>query len=80
MLKLSILSLGLGFAAHWFAVVFGINARTIPYIEEIMNTAIAVSLYINVLSIDKALFKINLGVILRILVLGVPIKSLVSGF
>ena len=79
MLKLSILSLGLGFAAHWFAVAFGINARTIPYIEEIMNTAIAVSLYINVLSIDKALFKINLGVILRILVLGVPIKIVLPG-
>ncbi|MBN3946029.1 MAG: hypothetical protein HWQ38_05885 [Nostoc sp. NMS7] len=44
MLKLSILSLGLGFAAHWFAVAFDINARTIPYLEEIMNTAIAVSL------------------------------------
>ncbi|MEH2122246.1 MAG: hypothetical protein V7K46_29630 [Nostoc sp.] len=45
MLKLSIMSLGLGFAAHWFAVAFGINTRTIPYIEEIMNTAIALIIH-----------------------------------
>ncbi|GAA6622181.1 hypothetical protein [Scytonema sp. NUACC26] len=80
MLKLSILSLGLGFAAHWFAVAFGINATTIPYLEEIMNTAIALSLYINVLNIDKTLFKRHLGLIIRILVLGVPIKIVLPGF
>lgn len=80
MLKLGILSLGLGFASHWFAVWFGINVRNIPYLEEMMNTAIALSLYINVLAIDKTLFKSNLGLIGRVLVFGVPIKIILPGF
>ncbi|MDF5735584.1 MULTISPECIES: hypothetical protein [unclassified Nostoc] len=74
LLKLGILSLRLGFAAHWFAVWFGINAKSIPYLEELMNTAIALGLYINVLDIDRTLFKRNLGLISRVLVFGVPIK------
>ncbi|MEH2365116.1 hypothetical protein [Nostoc sp.] len=80
LLKLGIMSLGLGFAAHWFAVWFGINAKSIPYLEELMNTAIALGLYINVLGIDKTLFKRNLGLISRILVFGVPIKIVLPGF
>ncbi|WP_375510905.1 hypothetical protein [uncultured Nostoc sp.] len=80
LLKLGILSLGLGFAAHWFAVWFGINAKSIPYLEELMNTAIALGLYINVLGIDRTLFKRNLGLISRILVFGVPIKIVLPGF
>ena len=79
MLKLGILSLVLGFTSHWCAIWFGINARTIPYLEEIMNTTIALSLYINVLSIDRTLFKSNLGLILKVLVLGVPIKIVLPG-
>ncbi len=80
LLKISILSAGLGFATHWFAVAFAINARSIPYLQEMMSSAIALGLYINVLGIDTSLFKKSLGVITKVLLFGVPLKIVLPGF
>jgi hypothetical protein len=78
--KLSIISAGLGLTAYWFAVGFGINARNLPYLQEMMNSAIALGLYINVLSIDTELFKKCLYPILKVIFIGVPIKIVLPGF
>ncbi|MEH2067327.1 MAG: hypothetical protein V7K47_04010 [Nostoc sp.] len=79
LLRLSILSAGLGFTAHWFALVFDINVRSIPYLEEMMNTAISLGLYINVLSIDPIFFKSHLNSIIKVIVVGVPVKIFLPG-
>ncbi|MFN6484131.1 MULTISPECIES: hypothetical protein [unclassified Nostoc] len=80
LLQLSILSVALGFAAHCFALLFGLNVRSIPYLEEMMNTAISLGLYINVLSIDPIFFKRHLDSIIKVIVIGVPIKIILPGF
>lgn len=80
LLQLSILSVGLGLAAHWLALGFDINVRTIPHLEEMMNTAISLGLYINVLNIDPIFFKRHLDSIIKVIVVGVPIKIILPGF
>lgn len=78
--QLCIISAGLGLAAYWLAIVFGISAKSIPYLQEMMYAAIAMGLYINVLSIDPTLFKKCLGSIIKVVFIGVPIKIILPGY
>ena len=78
--KLGVTSVLLGFAAYYSAVNLNIDARTIPYLQQIMYISIAVGLYINILSIDTDIFKNCFSSIVKVLLIGVPIKIVLPGF
>ncbi len=80
MLRLIITAVVLGLAAYFLAAILGINARHIPYLQEIMYATIAIGLYINIVSIDTEIFKSNLKSIFQVIVLGVPLKIILPGF
>jgi len=68
-----------GISAYAMATLFKVNIRDFPLLEQIMYLAIAVGLYINVLSIQIKSFKIELRSILAGVILGVPIKIVLPG-
>ncbi len=80
MLRLIITAVILGLSAYFLAAVLGINARHIPYLQEVMYATIAVGLYINIVSIDTEIFKSNLNSIFKVILLGVPLKIILPGF
>ena len=79
-LKLIFTATLLGLAAYFLALSLDINARHVPYLQEIMYATIAVGLYINIVSIDTKIFKINLDSIFKVILLGVPLKIILPGF
>ncbi|MDJ0618832.1 MAG: hypothetical protein QNJ63_19175 [Calothrix sp. MO_192.B10] len=79
-LKLIITATALGLGAYFLATNLDINAKHIPYLQEIMYATIAVGLYINIVSIDTTIFKSNLDSIFKVIFLGVPLKIILPGF
>ncbi|BDA68450.1 hypothetical protein CAL7716_026160 [Calothrix sp. PCC 7716] len=80
LIRLSIISAILGLTSHWLGALFNIDAAHIPYLQTLMNIAIIIGLYINVLSIDTTLLKTCLGSVITVICIGVPVKILLSGF
>lgn len=69
----------LGLSSYIVANLFNLNVRNLPYLQQIMYTAIAVGLYINVASIEIDSFKKELKQITAVLIFGVPIKIILPG-
>ncbi|OKH52218.1 hypothetical protein NIES2101_15440 [Calothrix sp. HK-06] len=80
LIRLSIISAILGLTSYWFGALFNIDAAHIPYLQTLMNIAIIIGLYINVLSIDTTLLKTCLGSVITVICVGVPVKILLPGF
>ncbi len=78
--KLGVTSVLLGIIAYFSAVNLNIDARNITYLQQIMYVSIAVGLYINILSIDTKIFKTCFNSIVKVVLVGVPIKIVLPGF
>ncbi len=73
-------SAALGLGTYGSAIYLNIDARNIPFLQEIMYASIAVGLYINVLGIDRSILKGCLDSIAKVIFVGVPLKILIPGF
>jgi hypothetical protein len=80
LVRLSIISAILGLISYWLGTSLNIDAARIPHLQTLMNIAIIIGLYINVLSIDTSLLKSCLGSVIKVICIGVPIKILLPGF
>ncbi|BAZ14782.1 hypothetical protein NIES4071_66260 [Calothrix sp. NIES-4071] len=80
LLRLSIISAILGLASYWLGTTLNIDVASIPYLQILMNIAIILGLYINVLSIDTSLLKSCLGSVIKVICIGVPVKIILPGF
>ncbi|NET56262.1 MAG: hypothetical protein F6K47_08850 [Symploca sp. SIO2E6] len=77
--KLMITWIGAGLISYLLTKLFSIELRTIAHFQQIMYTAVAVGLYINVISIDTQTFKKNFKTITSIILVGVPLKIFLPG-
>ena len=75
-----IFSAALGLGTYGSAIYLNIDARNIPFLQEIMYASIAVGLYINVLGIDRSVLKECLDSIAKVIFVGVPLKICIPGF